>query len=154
MVELLSPHVEIFRIPSRLVRQTDLLLCAAKTQKIIALETDERVSPKEVGLALEKIKSAGNDKVVVVYSGESKGEVDFTNLLGLEELRLPIIVNLTRLQTRASKVRSIPNRHDFMGRVAKSTVAFTPVAGYEIITHNDIARSLYEPKSRLSLIHI
>ena len=74
--EIVSKYVDILQIPAFLVRQTDLVLAAARTDCYVNLKKGQFMSPESMYHAVEKVKSTGNDKVLVTERGSMFGYKD------------------------------------------------------------------------------
>jgi len=71
-----AAYVDVLQIPAFLVRQTDLLVAAAKTDKVINLKKGQFMSPESMQHATQKIKDSGNDKVMITDRGTMFGYQD------------------------------------------------------------------------------
>ena len=96
--------LDIIQIPAFLSRQTDLIVEAAKTKKIINIKKAQFMSPHDVKFAIEKVTSTGNKKVFVTERGSCFGYnnliVDFRSFLIMKEFGFPVIFDVTHsLQT-------------------------------------------------------
>ena len=74
--ELAAQFVDILQIPAFLVRQTDLLVAAAKTNKVVTLKKGQFLSPEAMKFAVQKVKDSGNDKTAIIERGNSFGYTD------------------------------------------------------------------------------
>ena len=70
---IVSKHVDILQIPAFLCRQTDLLIAAAKTKKIINVKKGQFLAPWDMVNVTKKISESGNDKILVTERGASFG---------------------------------------------------------------------------------
>ena len=70
---LVSPHVDILQIPAFLCRQTDLLIAAAKTNKIINVKKGQFLAPWDMVNVTKKISDSGNENILVTERGASFG---------------------------------------------------------------------------------
>ena len=74
--ELAAQFVDVLQIPAFLVRQTDLLVAAAKTNKVVTLKKGQFLSPEAMKFAVQKVKDSGNDKTAIIERGNSFGYTD------------------------------------------------------------------------------
>ena len=74
--EIAANYVDILQIPAFLVRQTDLLIAAAKTGKIVNLKKGQFMGPGSMKFAVNKIKNSGNNKVLLTERGSMFGYND------------------------------------------------------------------------------
>jgi len=86
--------LDVIQIPAFLCRQTDLLVEAAKTKKIINVKKGQFLSPYDVGNIIKKINSAGNNKIIITERGVSFGYnnlvSDFRSLLVIKKYGYPV----------------------------------------------------------------
>lgn len=73
---LAAEFVDVLQIPAFLVRQTDLLVAAAKTNKVITLKKGQFLSPEAMKFAVQKVVDSGNDKTAIIERGNSFGYTD------------------------------------------------------------------------------
>ena len=85
---IVSKHVDVLQIPAFLCRQTDLLIAAAKTQKIINVKKGQFLAPWDMVNVTKKISESGNDKILVTERGASFGY----NTLVSDMRSIPIMV--------------------------------------------------------------
>jgi 2-dehydro-3-deoxyphosphooctonate aldolase (KDO 8-P synthase) len=86
--ELVSKHVDIIQIPAFLCRQTDLLIAAAKTNKIINVKKGQFLAPWDMVNVTKKISDSGNDNILVTERGASFGY----NTLVSDMRSIPIMI--------------------------------------------------------------
>ena len=91
--------VDVVQIPAFLCRQTDLLIAAAKTGKTVNIKKGQFLAPKDIFHAIQKVKSAGNELVIITERGVSFGYnrlvVDYTGIVKMRELGFPVIFDAT-----------------------------------------------------------
>jgi len=91
--------LDIIQIPAFLCRQTDLIVKAAKTGKVVNVKKGQFMSPLEMKNVVEKIESAGNKNILLTERGTSFGYNtlvnDFRSLVMLEETGYPIVYDAT-----------------------------------------------------------
>ena len=86
--EVVSKHVDILQIPAFLCRQTDLLIAAAKTNKIINVKKGQFLAPWDMANVTKKISDSGNDNILVTERGASFGY----NTLVSDMRSIPIMI--------------------------------------------------------------
>ena len=86
--EIVSKHVDIIQIPAFLCRQTDLLIAAAKTKKIINVKKGQFLAPWDMVNVTKKISDSGNDNILVTERGASFGY----NTLVSDMRSIPIMI--------------------------------------------------------------
>lgn len=94
-----AEYVDVLQIPAFLCRQTDLLIAAAKTGKVVNIKKGQFLSGAAMRFAVEKINDSGNDKVILTDRGNSFGYsdlvVDFRNLPEMKAIGAPVVMDVT-----------------------------------------------------------
>jgi len=94
-----SEVVDILQIPAFLCRQTDLLVAAAKTDKIINIKKAQFLSGKDMLYPCQKVKDSGNNKIILTERGNILGYgnlvVDFRNIVDMKEFGFPVVMDVT-----------------------------------------------------------
>ncbi len=98
-VELAKDYVDILQIPAFLSRQTELLIAAGKTGKQINIKKGQFLSPNSMKFALEKVKSTGNNNVMLTERGTTFGYnnliVDFCSIPIMKSFNCPVVIDAT-----------------------------------------------------------
>jgi 2-dehydro-3-deoxyphosphooctonate aldolase (KDO 8-P synthase) len=136
-----SESVDILQIPAFLCRQTDLLISAAKTNKIINVKKGQFLSPYEVPNIFKKIESAGNHNIMITERGTSFGYNnlinDFKSLDIMKNYLYPVIFDATHsVQEPGGMGEKSGGKREFVSTLSKAAVA-VGIAGIFIETHND-----------------
>ena len=136
-----SENVDVLQIPAFLCRQTDLLLSAAKTNKIINVKKGQFLSPHEVPNIYKKIESEGNNKIMITERGTSFGYNnlinDFKSLDVMKSFSYPVIFDATHsVQEPGGLGEKSGGKREFVTTLSKAAAA-VGVAGIFIETHND-----------------
>ena len=136
-----SENVDVLQIPAFLCRQTDLLLSAAKTNKIINVKKGQFLSPYEVPNIFKKIESEGNNKIMITERGTSFGYNnlinDFKSLDVMKSFSYPVIFDATHsVQEPGGLGEKSGGKREFVTTLSKAAAA-VGVAGIFIETHND-----------------
>ena len=136
-----SENVDVLQIPAFLCRQTDLLLAAAKTNKIINVKKGQFLSPHEVPNIYKKIESEGNNKIMITERGTSFGYNnlinDFKSLDVMKSFSYPVIFDATHsVQEPGGLGEKSGGKREFVTTLSKAAAA-VGVAGIFIETHND-----------------
>jgi 2-dehydro-3-deoxyphosphooctonate aldolase (KDO 8-P synthase) len=91
--------VDVLQIPAFLARQTDLLLACGQTGRWINIKKGQFMAPTEMGNAIDKIKSTGNDKIILTergtFFGYNRLVNDFTGLAVMKEFGHPVVFDIT-----------------------------------------------------------
>ena len=143
--EIAAPYVDILQIPAFLCRQTDLLIAAAKTGKIINVKKGQFLSGPSMAFAAEKIRLAGNDKILLTERGTTFGYqdlvVDFRNIPWMKEIGTPVVMDVTHSLQQPNQTAGVTGGNPtLIGTVAKAAIA-TGADGLFIETHPDPANA-------------
>lgn len=94
-----APSVDILQIPAFLCRQTDLLIAAAKTGRIVNIKKGQFLSPEAMRFAADKVIESGNGEVMLTERGTTFGYqdliVDFRGIPVMQSLGHPVVVDIT-----------------------------------------------------------
>ena len=154
--KIVSNVVDVIQIPAFLFRQTDLLTSAGATGKIVNIKKGQFGSANEMNLAAEKVRSTGNDKVMLTERGTTFGYnnlvVDFRNFMEMKQAGYPVIYDVTHsLQRPAAEGNVSGGQPEFVMQMASAAIATGVVDGLFIETHPDPSKALSDGKSMLSL---
>lgn len=155
---LAANYVDVLQIPAFLCRQTDLLIAAAATGKIVNVKKGQFVSGPSMKFAVEKIQKAGNEKVMLTERGNSFGYqdmiVDFRNIPLMKEHQVPVIMDCTHSLQQPNQTSGITGGNPkLIETVAKAAIA-TGSDGLFIETHPNpsVAKSDGANMLRLDLL--
>ena len=142
-----SKYVDILQIPAFLCRQTDLLVAAAKTNKIISIKKGQFLAPDSMKFALDKVLQSGNDKVMLIDRGTMFGYsdlvVDFRAIPKMQKFDVPVIMDCTHSLQRPNSSSGVTGGDpEMIETIARAAIA-TGADGLFIETHPnpDIAKS-------------
>ena len=138
---IISEHVDILQIPAFLCRQTDLLIAAAKTNKIINVKKGQFLAPWDMANVTKKISDSGNNNILVTERGASFGYntlvSDMRSLPIMSKLGYPVIFDATHsVQQPGGMGDKSGGQREFVEYLARAAVA-VGVAGVFIETHQD-----------------
>ena len=138
---IISEHVDILQIPAFLCRQTDLLIAAAKTNKIINVKKGQFLAPWDMANVTKKISDSGNNNILVTERGASFGYntlvSDMRSLPIMSKLGYPVIFDATHsVQQPGGMGDKSGGQREFIEYLARAAVA-VGVAGVFIETHQD-----------------
>ena len=138
--EFAAKYVDILQIPAFLVRQTDLLVAAAKTGKHISLKKGQFMSPESMSHAVKKIKDSGNNNTLITERGNMFGYqdliVDFRGIRTMKEFA-PVILDVTHSLQQPNQSSGVTGgRPDMIETIAKAGIV-TGADGIFIETHFD-----------------
>ncbi len=134
-----AKYVDILQIPAFLCRQTDLLLAAAATGKIVNVKKGQFLSGPSMKFAVEKIKNAGNNKVGLIERGNTFGYqdlvVDYRNITWMKEIGVPVIMDCTHSLQQPNQTSGVTGGNpQLIETIAKAAIA-TGADGLFIETH-------------------
>ena len=136
-----ADHVDILQIPAFLCRQTDLLVAAAKTNKIINVKKGQFLAPWDMVNVTKKISDSGNKNILVTERGASFGYntlvSDMRSLPIMAKNGYPVIFDAPHsVQQPGGQGESSGGQREFVEHLARAAVA-VGVAGVFIETHQD-----------------
>ena len=92
-----AAYVDVLQIPAFLCRQTELLVAAALTGKVVSVKKGQFLSGQSMQFAVEKIKAAGNNNVMLTDRGNSFGYsdlvVDYRNIVEMKAFNVPVVMD-------------------------------------------------------------
>lgn len=138
---IVAPIVDILQIPAFLCRQTDLLIAAAKTNRVINVKKGQFLAPWDMKNVLSKITESGNPNVMACERGVSFGYntlvSDMRSLPIMERFGAPVIFDATHsVQQPGGQGTSSGGQREFVETLARAAVA-VGVAGVFMETHQD-----------------
>jgi len=138
---VVAPHVDILQIPAFLSRQTDLLVAAARTGKVVNVKKGQFLAPWDMKNVVAKVTDSGNPDVLVTERGASFGYntlvSDMRALPVMAEIGAPVIFDATHsVQQPGGQGGSSGGERRFVETLARAAVA-VGVAGVFIETHQD-----------------
>tara|TARA_B100000401_G_scaffold437729_1_gene384034 strand:- start:1097 stop:1924 length:828 start_codon:yes stop_codon:yes gene_type:complete len=140
--EKIKNHVDILQIPAFLCRQTDLLIAAAKTEKIINIKKGQFLAPLDMANVAKKVEQSGNKKILLTERGVSFGYNNLvSDMRSLEimkrEIGYPVIFDATHsVQSPGGMGDKSGGDRKFVPALSRAAVA-VGVAGLFMETHND-----------------
>ena len=152
---IVSRHADILQIPAFLCRQTDLLIAAAKTGKIINVKKGQFLAPWDMKNVVSKIQNSGNKNILITERGVCFGYntlvSDFRAIPTLKEFGYPVIFDATHsVQQPGGKGNSSGGQREFVDPLSRAAVA-VGVAAIFIETHDNPDRA---PSDGANMLHI
>lgn len=155
-VEKAAEVLDIIQIPAFLCRQTDLIVEAAKTGKIINIKKGQFLAPHDVIHIVEKCKNAGNNNIIITERGTTFGYnnlvVDFRSFQILQnELKVPVIFDATHsVQMPGANNGTSGGKNEYVPLLASSAVA-SNVFGLFLETHPNPKEALSDGPNMVEL---
>ncbi len=146
---------DILQIPAFLARQTDLLLAAAKTGRVVNVKKAQFLSPWDMANVVEKIVSTGNNEIIITERGASFGYqnlvVDMRSFPILQKLGYPVVFDVTHsVQLPGGQGHASGGQPEFIEPLARAGVA-AGVDGIFLETHDTPAEALSDGANALPL---
>lgn len=150
-----AKYIDILQIPAFLCRQTDLLLAAGETGKIVNVKKGQFLSGPSMKFAVEKIKSTGNTSIMLTERGTTFGYqdlvVDYRNIPWMKEHKTPVIMDVTHSLQQPNQTTGVTGGNpQLIGTIAKAAIA-TGADGLFIETHPDPSKALSDGANMLKL---
>ena len=150
-----AKYVDVLQIPAFLCRQTELLIAAAKTGKIVNVKKGQFLSGPSMKFAVEKIQQAGNNKVGLIERGNTFGYqdlvVDYRNITWMKEINVPVIMDCTHSLQQPNQTAGVTGGSpELIETIAKAAIA-TGADGLFIETHPNPAVAKSDGANMLKL---
>ena len=150
-----AEYVDILQIPAFLCRQTDLLIAAGKTNKIVNIKKGQFMSPHSIKYAVEKVESTGNKQITITERGTSFGYgdlvVDMRSIPIMKENGYPIIMDITHSLQQPNSYKGITGGlPQFIETIGKAAIA-AGVDGIFLETHPNPEKALSDGANMLPL---
>jgi 2-dehydro-3-deoxyphosphooctonate aldolase (KDO 8-P synthase) len=123
-----AKYIDILQIPAFLCRQTDLLVAAAQTGKIVNVKKGQFLSGPAMKFAVEKIRKAGNNKILLTERGTTFGYqdlvVDYRNIPWMQEQGAPVVMDCTHSLQQPNQGTGVTGGNPLLiGTIAKAALA-------------------------------
>lgn len=155
--KMAAEYVDVLQIPAFLVRQTDLVVAAAETGKVVNLKKGQFMSPEAMKHAVQKVKDAGNDKAWITDRGTMFGYQDMiVDFRGIPTMRqyAPTILDVTHSLQQPNQSSGVTGgRPDMIETIARAGVV-NNVDGLFIETHFDPANAKSDGANMLHLDYL
>jgi 2-dehydro-3-deoxyphosphooctonate aldolase (KDO 8-P synthase) len=153
--ELAAQYVDILQIPAFLCRQTDLLVAAAKTGKIVNIKKGQFLAPESMKFAADKVIQSGNTRVMLTDRGTMFGYqdliVDFRGITEMKKSGLPVILDITHSLQQPNQSSGVSGGlPELIETIARAGIA-VGVDGLFMETHPEPARALSDGANMLPL---
>ena len=145
---------DILQIPAFLCRQTDLLVAAAKTDKIINIKKAQFLDGKDMYYPVQKVKESGNNKIMLTERGTLFGlgrlVVDVTQIVDMKEFGYPVVMDVTHSTQRPGGGATSGGNPHYAPYIAKAAKA-VGVDGYFMEVHPNPKEALSDGSNMLNL---
>lgn len=151
---LAAEYVDVLQIPAFLVRQTDLLVAAAKTGKVVNLKKGQFMSPESMQHAVQKLEDSGNDQVMITDRGTMFGYQDLVvDFRGLPTMRsyAPTVLDVTHSLQQPNQSSGVTGgRPEMIETIARAGIV-NNVDGLFIETHFNPSQAKSDGANMLDL---
>ena len=150
-----AEYVDVLQIPAFLCRQTDLLVAAAQTGKVVNIKKGQFVAPEAMQFAAQKVVDAGNNKVMLTERGTTFGYqdlvVDYRGIPQMQQTGYPVILDVTHSLQRPNQSSGVTGgMPQLIETMARAGVA-VGVDGLFMETHPDPSQAKSDGANMLRL---
>ena len=153
-VSKVAATVDVLQIPAFLCRQTELLLAAGETGKVVNIKKGQFLAPQEMKHAIEKVESTGNKKIMLTERGTSFGYnnlvVDMRAIVIMKEFGYPVVMDATHSVQQPGSGGKTGGHPKFIKPLAKAAAAIGIDALF-LEVHPDPSKALSDSESQLPL---
>ena len=152
---LAAEYADVLQIPAFLCRQTELLVAAAETGKVINIKKGQFLSGPAMKFAVDKVLAAGNNQVMLTERGNSFGYsdlvVDFRNIAFMKEIGVPVIMDVTHSLQQPNQASGVTGGQPaLISLIAKAGIV-SGADGIFMETHPEPSKALSDGANMLPL---
>ena len=153
--EMAAKYVDILQIPAFLCRQTDLLVAAARTGKVVNIKKGQFLAAGSMAHAAQKVVDSGNEKIILTDRGTMFGYqdliVDFRSIPEMRKIGFPSVMDITHSLQQPNQTEGVSGgRPDMIETIAKAAIA-VGADGLFIETHPNPADAKSDSTNMLQL---
>lgn len=150
-----AQYVDVLQIPAFLCRQTDLLIAAARTGKVVNIKKGQFVAPESMAFAARKVVDMGNNRVMLTERGTTFGYqdlvVDFRGIPIMRQMGYPVVLDITHSLQQPNQASGVTGgKPQLIETIARAGVA-VGVDGLFVETHPDPSKALSDGANMLQL---
>lgn len=150
-----AAYVDVLQIPAFLCRQTELLVAAAQTGKVVNIKKGQFLAAESMKFAVDKVKDSGNDKVFLTDRGNTFGYqdliVDFRGIPTMRNFNVPTVMDCTHSLQQPNQSSGVTGgKPELIETIAKAAIA-VGADGLFIETHPDPANAKSDGANMLHL---
>jgi len=155
---LAANYVDVLQIPAFLCRQTDLLVAAAKTGKVVNIKKGQFLSADAMRFAVNKVRESGNQNVMLTERGTMLGYqdlvIDFRGIPLMQKNKVPVVLDITHSLQQPNQTSGVTGgQPEMIETIAKAGIA-AGVDGIFIETHPNPAKALSDGANMLKLDYL
>jgi 2-dehydro-3-deoxyphosphooctonate aldolase (KDO 8-P synthase) len=152
---LAARYVDVLQIPAFLCRQTELLVAAAKTGKVINIKKGQFMSPESMKFAADKVILSGNNKVILTERGTMFGYqdliIDYRGIMQMKKTNLPVVLDITHSLQQPNQSTGVSGgRPELAETIARAGIAIG-IDGIFLETHPEPAKAKSDGLNMLQL---
>ncbi|MBZ4677044.1 MAG: 3-deoxy-8-phosphooctulonate synthase [Anaerophaga sp.] len=153
-----AEYVDILQIPAFLCRQTDILVAAAKTEKVVNIKKGQFLAPEAMIFAINKVRDSGNNQVMVTDRGTTFGYqdliVDYRGIPVMQKMNVPVVLDITHSLQQPNQPAGVTGgKPELIETIAKAGIA-VGCDGIFLETHFDPANAKSDGANMLHLDHL
>jgi 2-dehydro-3-deoxyphosphooctonate aldolase (KDO 8-P synthase) len=150
-----ADYVDILQIPAFLCRQTELLIAAAKTNRVVNIKKGQFLAPDGMKYAAQKVVEAGNSRIFLTERGSTFGYhdliVDFRSIPIMQKFGFPVVVDVTHSLQQPNQSSGVTGgQPDLIETIARASIA-VGADGLFMETHPDPSKALSDGANMLRL---
>ena len=150
-----AQYVDVLQIPAFLCRQTDIVMAAAHTGKVVNIKKGQFLAPDAMKYAVEKVRDCGNPNVMITDRGTMFGYqdliVDYRGIPAMQKLGAPVVLDITHSLQQPNQSSGVTGgKPELIETVARAGVA-VGVDGFFLETHHDPANAKSDGANMLRL---
>lgn len=153
--EMAAQYVDVLQIPAFLCRQTDLLVSAANTGKVVNIKKGQFLSASSMKFAVDKVRESGNRKVMLTDRGTMFGYqdliVDYRGIPSMQEFGLPVVMDCTHSLQQPNQQSGVTGGQPALIETISKAAIAVGADGLFIETHPDPSRAKSDGANMLSL---
>ena len=153
--EMAAEYVDVLQIPAFLCRQTDLLIAAAKTGRIVNIKKGQFLAPDSMKFAAQKVEHFGNSNIILTDRGTQFGYsdliIDFRGIPTMQSFGYPVVVDITHSLQEPNQSSGVTGgRPEMISTIAKASIA-VGADGLFLETHPDPSQAKSDGANMLRL---
>lgn len=150
-----APYVDVLQVPAFLCRQTDILVAAAKTGRVVNIKKGQFLSAGAMKFAVDKVRESGNNRIVLTERGVTFGYqdllVDYRGIPEMQETGCPVVLDITHSLQQPNQTSGVTGgMPQLIETIARAGIA-VGVDGLFIETHPDPGKALSDGANMLHL---
>ena len=153
-IEKLNDAADVLQIPAFLSRQTELLIAAGKSGKVINIKKGQFLAPEDMKFAVEKVLSSGNNKILLTERGTTFGYhnlvVDMRSLVIMKKLGYPVIMDATHSVQLSGSGQQTSGQPEFIKPLARAAAA-AGIDGLFLEVHPEPEKAMSDSASQFPL---